>query len=234
MAKINYGSGTLTAAMQQQFEEVQYRRALLAGIVRPYRSFTDADIARITNTQTLRNPAGTLALIKKSIKEIEAEPFDSDARMRISNKINRLEKAGATKQALILETELRTRDCLMRLKEWNYKVLSKADIGKFQKENTVTLTKDGLRLHIDQLDSYIGNTNVGEAKDRLIPDDVLDKLETAKERELFDAFAVLWAEKVKDPLLLGCVDGCKDYFFICEWGEDISFDELVKDNNEPI
>lgn len=43
-----------------------------------------------------------------------------------------------------------------------------------------------------------------------------------------DTFSVLWVEKVKDPLLLGCIDGCKDFFLICEWGDDIKFDDIVK------
>lgn len=102
------------------------------------------------------------------------------------------------------------------------------EIGRFENEHRVTATKDGIKIHIDPLETYVGNPQSGEAKDRIIPDKVLDKLDEAKERKLFDTFSVLWVEKVKDPLLLGCIDGCKDFFLICEWGDDIKFDDIVK------
>ena len=165
--------------------------------------------------------------LKKSIKQIEAEPFDGTVRRRIEDKIVRLHNAGAVAQACILEQELTTRASLVRLKEWDYKILTKEVIQKFESANRMTLTQDGLRMHIDLLDKYVGNPQSGEAKDRIIPDAVLDKLEEAKERELFDEFHVLWVERVKDPLLLGSVYGCEDYFFICEWGTDISFEQIT-------
>lgn len=174
------------------------------------------------------SPTESFQTLKKSVKDIEAEPFESGARRRIEDKINRLQSAGAVAQACILAQELRTRESLVRLMEWDYKILTKETINKFQSENQMTSTRDGLKVHIDPLDKYCGNPQVGEAKDRIIPDHILDKLEEANERELFDEVAVLWVEKVKDPLLLGIVEGCKDYFFIAEWGEDISFEQITK------
>ena len=102
------------------------------------------------------------------------------------------------------------------------------EIGRFKSENRMTATRDGIRVHIDLLENYCGNPVVGEAKDRIIPDTALDELDKAKERQLFDKFNVLWIEKVPDPLLLGSVDGCKDFFLIAEWGEDVKFDDIVK------
>lgn len=174
------------------------------------------------------NPDTQFDQLKKSVKQIEAEPFESGARKRIESKIGRLQKAGATAQAIILESELTTRDTLTRLKEWDYKLLTKKTIEQFKSDNTMTMTRDGLKVHIDPIEKYCGNPQVGEAKDRIIPDHILDSLGTAKERELFDEYVILWAEKVKDPLLLGIVDGCEDYFFIAEWGEDITFEQISK------
>jgi hypothetical protein len=174
-------------------------------------------------------PEEKLKLLKESVKAIEAERFDGTARKRIETKANRLHNAGAVAQAVVLENELRRRDSLVRLKEWDYKLLTKQSIEKFSSENRMTLTRDGLKVHIDPIESYVGSPESGEAKDRIIPDMVLDKLEEAKERELFDTFHVLWAEKVKDPLLLGGIDGCEDYFFICEWGDDITFEQLTQE-----
>lgn len=180
------------------------------------------------NTSTVRQDAiQQLTELKRSIKQIEAEPFTGEVRRKIENKINRLHNAGAVAQACVLEQELTLRDALIRLKEWDYKILTKETISKFESANRMTFTQDGLKIHIDQIEKYIGNPQNGQAKDRIIPDEVLDKLEEAKEREAFDEFQVLWAEKVKDPLLLGSIHGCEDYFYICEWGNDITFEQII-------
>jgi len=182
---------------------------------------------RPANVET-RNPAGTLALIKKSIKEIKAEAVGEEANGRIQKKIDRLLDLGALAQATILDVELRIRQKLYALSEWDYKVLPAEEIGRFENENRVTATRDGIKVHIDLLENYCGNPASGEAKDRIIPDEALGELEKAQERKLFDKFSVLWVEKVKDPLLLGSIDGCRDYFLIAEWGEDVRFDDIVK------
>lgn len=176
----------------------------------------------------IAKPANTLNLIKKSIKEIKADAVSSEAQGRIQKKIDRLLDAGALAQAKILDMELRLRQKLHALSEWDYKVLPAEEIGRFENEHRMTATKDGLKVHIDPLEKYIGNPESGEAKDRIIPDKALDELEKAKERKLFDSYSVLWAEKVPDPLLLGCIDGCKDFFLITEWGEDVKFDDIMK------
>lgn len=182
-------------------------------------------------SSTTVSPTKQFDKLKKSVKQIEAEPFTGEVRKNIESKIGRLQKAGATTQALILESELTTRDALIRLKEWDYKLLTKKTIDEFQKGQNKIMRSSydiALKLHIDPLDKYCGNPQNGEAKDRIIPDNILDELETAKERELFDEVKVLWAEKVKDPILLGCVHGCEDYFFIAEWGDDITFEQITK------
>jgi hypothetical protein len=178
-----------------------------------------------TNIET-RNPAGTLALIKKSIKEIEAEAVSEDAQYKVLEKIDRLENLGLQKQAAILEVELKVRVKLMLVKEWDYKVLPFEAIKKFVKEHRNWDGRGGYyKVHVEPLEAYAGDP---EAKDKIIPDPVLDELETAQGRQVFDKFHVLRVEKVADPLLLGSIDGCKDFFFICEWGEDVSFDQIVK------
>jgi hypothetical protein len=169
-----------------------------------------------------------LTLIKKSVKNIDAEPFTAEVRKNIIDKIGRLEKCGASAQAAILESELKLRNSLVEIKRLGYKVLTKSAIGSFQDKYKMTATRDGIKLHINSLENYIGNPDVGDAKDRIIPDEVLDKLEVANEHQVFDKIQVLWAEKVKDPILLGQVDGCEDFFYITEWGSDITFEQIQK------
>ena len=183
--------------------------------------------------QQPEQPSGekTLTLIKKSIKQIKAEAVSEEAQKQVGDKIERLKKFGITTQAQILEQELKLRIKLARVQEWDYKVLPYDAIKEFESINKMTATKDGLKVHINSLDKYCGIVEgalIDEAKDKIIPDFVLDKIEEAKDRQIFDEFNILWVEKVKDPLLLGSIKGCKDYFFICEWGEDIKFEDLIK------
>lgn len=62
---------------------------------------------------------------------------------------------------------------------------------------------------------------------KLPPDNVLNKLATEKERNLFDYFTVARLEELPDPLLLGRIDGSEDRFFIAQWDNDITLDELI-------
>lgn len=173
----------------------------------------------------------TLWPITQSIKEIEAVPFTGKERKRIEDRINRYEKLGVKGQALVLENELKTRDALLRMREWDYKVLPEKDLAQFRKTQDGlirTTYRPALKIHIERLEAYTGDPSKGEAKDRLIPDNVLDELDKAEERQLFDYYEVLWAEEVRDPLLLGKIDGCADYFLIAEWGDDITFNQIKK------
>lgn len=184
-----------------------------------------------TNTNT-PNPKGTLTLIKKSIREIKAEAVGEKAQGRIQAKINRLQNVGATAQAAVLDAELRVRVELMRVQEWKYKVLPYEAIKEYESSGRNWDGNGGrIKVHIDPLETYCG-VKIGDeraaAKDKIIPDNVLDKIEEAKDRQVFEKFHVLWIEKVKDPLLLGSIDGCEDFFLIAEWGEDVSFDDIMK------
>lgn len=176
-------------------------------------------------------PSGlkTLQLIKKSVRQIKADAVSEDAKKRVNEKITRLQRLGIKAQAVVLQAELALRIRLARVMEWNYKVLPMDELKKFELANGVSATRDGLKVHVDPLRDYVGNTTIEvEKKDMVIPDFVLDKLGEATDRQVFDDYAVLWVEKVKDPLLLGCVKGCKDYFLIAEWGDDVKFDEIMR------
>lgn len=185
-----------------------------------------------------RNPEGTLALIKKSIKEIKAEAVGEKAQGKIQAKIDRLRSLGVEAQAVVLETELMVRVKLMRLGEWKYKVLPFDAIEEFVKEHRNWDGQGGYyKVHIEPVQDYCGlkdGDEKTEAKDKIIPEAVLGELETAQEREVFDKVSVLWVEKVKDPLLLGSINGCMDYFLIAEWGKDVSFDEIIQSSKTSV
>lgn len=62
------------------------------------------------------------------------------------------------------------------------------------------------------------------------PMDVLDLLETAKGHKCFDSFEIVYIKKIKDPLLLGVIEGCSDKFFIGQWDDDISINDILAEN----
>lgn len=65
------------------------------------------------------------------------------------------------------------------------------------------------------------------------PDDVLGKLEEAKKAGAYDYFTIatvdtrLTKTPIRDPLLLGRINGSTDRYFLAQWGDDISLDDVI-------
>lgn len=60
------------------------------------------------------------------------------------------------------------------------------------------------------------------------PKDVLLKMGEHIARGCFDSFTIASVEKIKDPLLLGRVNGVSDRrWFVQQWGEDVSLDDVI-------
>lgn len=95
---------------------------------------------------------------------------------------------------------------------------------------------------------YLGITEYGrlitEVADQLVftaidayrgmpPVDVFSKVKEAKERGCFDVFEVAEINPVAtevqlpDPIIFGLIDGCTDRFFIAEWGNDVSINDIL-------
>jgi hypothetical protein len=71
------------------------------------------------------------------------------------------------------------------------------------------------------------------------PTDCLMDLKKAKEMNCFDSFEVVMVEEVvnnydttpvPDPILFGLIDGCVDRFFITQWDDDCSIEEILKES----
>lgn len=62
------------------------------------------------------------------------------------------------------------------------------------------------------------------------PDHVLANLECAIERQCFDSFEIAHIIKVKDPILFGRITGCPDRFYIDQWDDDVSIQDILKDH----
>lgn len=59
------------------------------------------------------------------------------------------------------------------------------------------------------------------------PESVLARFEDVQRKKLFDSYTVATVGAVKDPLLLGRILGCDDRFFIAQWGDDVSLDDVI-------
>lgn len=66
--------------------------------------------------------------------------------------------------------------------------------------------------------------------EKVPPAHVLDSLETAKGRKIFDSFDIAYIKEVKDPILFGIIEGCTDKFFIDQWDSDVSISDILKEN----
>ncbi|GAF68945.1 unnamed protein product [marine sediment metagenome] len=61
----------------------------------------------------------------------------------------------------------------------------------------------------------------------LPPKGVLEELNKQRKLNCFDYFTIASVNAVKDPLLLGRLNGSADRYFLAQWGEDISLDDVI-------
>ena len=66
--------------------------------------------------------------------------------------------------------------------------------------------------------------------DKVPPKEVLLELEKAQERKCFDKYEVAYITEVKDPILFGRINKCENLFYIAQWDDDISINDLLKEN----
>ena len=116
----------------------------------------------------------------------------------------------------------------------HYRFVRKEKIDDFNqrlKEKTIKREKHsfgGYREEYQQL-SFTPVEQYSECP----PDSVLADLETAMGRNCFDAFEIahiVTTIKIPDPILFGRISGCPDRFFISQWDDDISIQEILKDH----
>lgn len=65
------------------------------------------------------------------------------------------------------------------------------------------------------------------------PENVLTAIESAIEKKCFDYFEVAKIESVvviPDPIVFGVIKNCPDKFFIAQWDDDVSIEQILKEN----
>lgn len=117
----------------------------------------------------------------------------------------------------------------------HYPYVSQEAIDKFNaklKATSLTMTgKAGsnLRHHYDTLTF----TEVKEYPSAP-PAEVLGAVKEAQDRKIFDTLEVAHVVSVneyKDPIVFGRIEGCGDRFFISQWGDDVSIEQLIGATN---
>lgn len=154
--------------------------------------------------------------IKKGFAEIDIK--DEKSVDKISVHVSKLEKLGLVKAAEKLRTEHSLLWNDMVIASYGYKKLPKGKVDEYAKK----LGWDGsassnVKLEITPLAQYEGTP----------PAEALTRLEEAQGRKLFDSFAIMWVKRVPDPILVGQIKESKDYYFIAEWGDDVSVDQIM-------
>jgi len=135
--------------------------------------------------------------------------------MQIKEKVALLKKLGMNKLASRVEEKSHGREAIKKaLETFNY--LTQRDLDFFRED----IRKNGKDIKIEKIQDY----------GTLPPSDVINKLEETQKLGIFDEFVILSIVKVKDPILFGKVEGFKDlYFFIAQWGDDVTFEEILGD-----
>lgn len=86
---------------------------------------------------------------------------------------------------------------------------------------------DELNTRLRKVRKELALTSVESYSNGVPPGDVLEKLSDAKKAKLFDSFAIFSIVEVKDPVLVGRITESEDYFFIAEWGDDVSLKDFI-------
>lgn len=85
-----------------------------------------------------------------------------------------------------------------------------------------------MRAYDAKGDAWVWMETAVENYQAIPPKDVLVKMAEHKARGCFDSFTIASVEKIKDPLLLGRIDGVTDRrWYVAQWGQDIALDDVI-------
>lgn len=137
----------------------------------------------------------------------------------------RLEKLGLKKVSGQID-EMRERKRKMEVAYKSFRVCPPDKVVQFnEKLRKETLKEDKnsysfKRLEFIPIEKY----------EKIPPEAILQKIEKAIEKDCFDNLEICkiaWHKEIKDPIVFGCINGCQDKFFIGQWDNDITIDEIM-------
>lgn len=149
--------------------------------------------------------------------------------------LNDLKELGFHSAALNLQTKLDLKKKLMIAYE-NYRFVPQEAIDRF---NTALYKKTLKKEYKDKNGDYhyqtydrLGFTEIQNYPE-CPPQHVIDRMKEAKAHGCFDSFEVAKVATVEvrpDPILFGRINDCNDRFFIDQWDNDVSIDQLIGSN----
>lgn len=109
----------------------------------------------------------------------------------------------------------------------HYEFVSEEAVEKFNEELKLeTMKEDKRQSSFKRL-----RFTIIKLWDKIPPVEALEKLAEAQKLGCFDSFEIADIENVvvqKDPILFGRIEGCKDRFFIAQWDDDVTFEQIRK------
>ncbi len=102
-----------------------------------------------------------------------------------------------------------------------YGFVTRAQVDKFQEVLGLQKAPKGYKKQLSfcRIENY----------DRDVPpQEVLEKIEAAKNVGCFDYFEIAFVEEVKkDPIVFGRIESCQDRFFVAQWDDDVSIEQII-------
>lgn len=135
---------------------------------------------------------------------------------------DRLQSLGFNK---VIEKDSKTRELTRRLAiaYEHFRYVTPEKIDKFnQKLRKETKQKDGSH-------KYLAFEKISDT-DLVPPDEVLTKLEQAKQLDCFDWFEIAYIAKVEDPIVFGVIEGCFTKFYVAQWDNDVRIEDILTSN----
>lgn len=141
---------------------------------------------------------------------------------QVIERISKLETLGFTAAAAKIK-ELKEKSRKMAIAYQHFRFVRPEKIAAFQKklyEKTQNDTEGYKTLGFTPVSEY----------EKTPPDDVLVSLESAMDKKCFDSFEVAHIKRMKDPIIFGKIKGCADSFYIAQWDNDVSIEEILGPN----
>lgn len=142
------------------------------------------------------------------------------------NTLEQLDKLGFKSACKVIKDKVE-QSKKMHIAYQNFDFITMENVQEFNKYlREKTHQNNQQYVTYDQL-QFITIENYTEAP----PQEVLEKLEQAKELNCFDIFEIGKIQAVqerKDPILFGKINGCGDYFCIAQWDNDVSM-EIIRE-----
>jgi hypothetical protein len=133
-----------------------------------------------------------------------------------------LEAAGFTAAAKQVDA-LKERQRRLAIAYEHYRFVTREQVAEFNEKLRASTSKGS---GTSETYDYLKFTDI-QVYAGFPPKDVLEKVAEARKLEVFDALEVASLAHYPDPIVFGSIVGCGDHFYIAQWGDDVSIDDIL-------